>query len=396
MEGERHRAPAVADAYGSTLSFTLNGEAVTIENPDPTTLLIDYLRSPQVGLTGTKLVCGEGGCGSCTVLLTRVDPNTTQVVERAVNACLHPLCSLDGATVTTIEAIGSTRTGLDAVQQAMVKEAGTQCGFCTPGWVMNMEGLLRSGVPLTAQTIEDRFDGNLCRCTGMRPILNAMQTFANTTPPPPPILPSPPTPQPLHFSGSGYDWYRPLTIDDARAILYAGKGTYATAKLVNGNTSVAVYKRDVENPTLLVDISAIPELNGTIPESVTVGAGLSLAELEEFLADRIAELPPTETAGLRALYDHVLRIATVQVRNVGTIAGNLAMTRQNAATGVPFPSDLFTVLATLGAQVGLVPCDPSKQLAYGPVLKLPDFDSMPGGYLLVWLQLPLTRGSEYV
>ena len=108
------------------------------------------------------------------------DPNNAQVVERAVNACLHPLCSLDGAGVTTIEATGSSRTGLSPVQKAMVTEAGTQCGFCTPGWVMNMEGLLRSGAALTPQTIEDRFDGNLCRCTGMRPILNAMQTFANT------------------------------------------------------------------------------------------------------------------------------------------------------------------------------------------------------------------------
>ena len=396
MAVEAPQAHPRSDTYGDTLSFTLNGEPVTIENPDPTSLLVDYLRSPNVGLTGTKLACGEGGCGACTVLMTRTDPNTTQVVERAVNACLHPLCSLDGAAVTTIEAIGSTRTGLDAVQQAMVTEAGTQCGFCTPGWVMNMEGLLRSGEPLTPQTIEDRFDGNLCRCTGMRPILNAMQTFANTTPPPPPTLPAPPTPQPLHFSGSGYDWYRPLTIDDARGILYTGKATYATSKLVNGNTSVAIYKRDVENPTLLVDISAIPELNGVVPDTVTVGAGLSLTELGEFLQNRIAELPASQTAGLQALYDHLLEIGNGQVRSVATIGGNLVLTRQNAATANPFPSDLFMVLATLGAQVGLVPSDPSKVLSYGPVLKLPDFDSMPGGYMLVWLNLPLTQENEYV
>jgi xanthine dehydrogenase small subunit len=394
---EEAAAPVHAAAsYPNAISFTLNGAPVSVENPDPTTLLVDYLRSSEVGLTGTKLVCGEGGCGACTVLVTRVDPNTTQVVERAVNACLHPLCSVDGAAVTTVEATGSTRTSLSPVQQAMVTEAGTQCGFCTPGWVMNMEGLLRSGVPLTAQTIEDHFDGNLCRCTGMRPILNAMQTFAGTTPPTPPPPPTPPTPQPLHFSGSGYDWYRPLTIDDARAILYVGRATYATAKLVNGNTSIAIYKRDVENPQLLVDVSAIPELSGVDPEGVTVGGGVSLAELEEFLAARIAALPPTATAGLQALYDHLLRIANVQVRNVGTIAGNLVLTRQNAATGAPFASDLFTVLATLGATLGLVPSDPSKDIQAVPVLDLPDFDSMPGGYVLVWLNLPLTRPQEYV
>jgi xanthine dehydrogenase/oxidase len=388
--------PVPAETLSNILSFTLNGEPVAIQNPDPRTLLVDYLRSPEVGLTGTKLVCGEGGCGACTVLVTRIDPNTEQVVERAVNACLHPLCSLDGAAVTTVEATGSTRTTLSAVQKAMVTEAGTQCGFCTPGWVMNMEGLLRSGVPLTAQTIEDHFDGNLCRCTGMRPILNAMQTFAGTPPPTPPAPPTPPTPQPLHFSGSGYDWYRPLTLDEACAILYVGRATYATAKLVNGNTSIAIYKRDVEDPQLLVDVSLVPELTAVNPGNHTVGAGLSLAELEEFLATKIATLPPTATAGWQALYDHVLRIANVQVRNVGTIAGNLLLTRQNAASSVPFASDLFMVLATLGATVDLMPSDPSKQLQSVPVLELPDFDSMPGGYVLTSVYLPLTRPQEYV
>ncbi len=395
MAVEAPEAQPRADGYGSSLSFTLNGESVTIENPDPTTLLVDYLRSPGVGLTGTKLACGEGGCGACTVLITRVDPNTTQVVERAVNACLHPLCSLDGASVTTIEATGSSRTGLSPVQDAIVSEVGTQCGFCTPGWVMNMEGLLRSGVPLTPQTIEDHFDGNLCRCTGMRPILNAMQTFAGTNPTPP-VPPAPPTPQPLHFSGSGYDWYRPLTIQDACGILFEHQATYATARLVNGNTSVAIYKRDVEDPQLLIDVSAIPQLTGVSPENVTVGTGLSLAELEEFLAERIAALSPDVTAGLRALYDHVQRIANVQVRNVATIAGNLVMTRQNAAGPAPFPSDLFTVLATLGATVGVQPSDPSKQFEALPVLQLPDFDSTTGGYVLTWLNLPLSGANEYV
>ena len=99
---------------------------------------------------------------------------------------------------------------------------------------------------------------------------------------------------------------------------------------------------------------------------------------------------------MQALYDHLLEIANVQVRSVATIGGNLMITRQNAATANPFPSDLFMVLATLGAQVELIPSDPSKGPEAGPILKLPDFDSMPGGYVLVWVQLPLTRESEYV
>ena len=156
MAVEVPHVPASADGLSSILTFTLNGEPDTIQNPDPTTLLVEYLRSPEVGLTGTKLVCGEGGCGACTVLVTRIDPNTTQVVERAVNACLHPLCSLDGAAVTTVEATGSTRTSLSPVQQAMVTEAGTQCGSRTPGWVMNagIDGWFELPAPATVEQIQ--------------------------------------------------------------------------------------------------------------------------------------------------------------------------------------------------------------------------------------------------
>src|SRR5713101_9602336 len=102
----------------SNLVFFLNGTLVCLENVDPTVLLIDYLRLPEVGLTGTKLVCGEGGCGACTVVMAHKDRGTGQVVERPVNACLRPLCGVDGTMITTTEGLGSTYTGhLNPIQE---------------------------------------------------------------------------------------------------------------------------------------------------------------------------------------------------------------------------------------------------------------------------------------
>src|SRR6185436_17640522 len=97
---------------------------------------------------------------------------------RPINACLRPLCTLDGTAITTTEGLGSLRTQLNPIQAAIADGNGSQCGFCTPGWVMTMYGVLRSNPRPTAQQVEDSFGRNLCRCTGYRPILDAMHSFA--------------------------------------------------------------------------------------------------------------------------------------------------------------------------------------------------------------------------
>jgi xanthine dehydrogenase iron-sulfur cluster and FAD-binding subunit A len=130
---------------------------------------------PAVGLTGTKLGCGEGGCGACTVTVERYDAHVGAVVSRAVNACLAPLPSFDGASVTTVEGIGSTKTGLHPVQAAIATRHGSQCGFCTPGIVMSMYSLLRRTPEPTNAQLGAALDGNLCRCTGYRPILEGFR-----------------------------------------------------------------------------------------------------------------------------------------------------------------------------------------------------------------------------
>ncbi|KAL9237148.1 hypothetical protein vseg_011734 [Gypsophila vaccaria] len=141
--------------------------------------LLEYLR--DVGLTGTKLGCGEGGCGACTVMVSYFDQQRKSCVHHAVNACLAPLYSVEGMHVITVEGIGNRKIGLHPVQETLAKSHGSQCGFCTPGFVMSMYALLRSSKNSpTEEQIEESLAGNLCRCTGYRPIMDAFRVFTKT------------------------------------------------------------------------------------------------------------------------------------------------------------------------------------------------------------------------
>lgn len=153
---------AVAKPYSSELVFWLNGEKVTIGNPDPSTTLVDYLHS--VGQTGTKVGCDQGGCGACTVMLTYREAARGAIVHRAVNACLRPLCAVSGMIVTTTEGIGNVHEGLDPVQYQLAANNGTQCGFCTPGFVMAVKAFLAKNPKATEAEIRAGLNGNLCRC----------------------------------------------------------------------------------------------------------------------------------------------------------------------------------------------------------------------------------------
>ena len=173
----------------NTLTLTVNGKCHTLTDPSPSMLLSEFLRE-TLNLPGTKVGCGEGGCGACSVIAVGPDePQTPQ----AINACLRLLCACDGYTITTVEGLGCSVSGFSAVQKAIAEGFGTQCGFCTPGWVNAMTALLAAhgstgAPPLTAKAIEEALDGNLCRCTGYRPILQAFkEAFADDSDGRPPL-----------------------------------------------------------------------------------------------------------------------------------------------------------------------------------------------------------------
>ncbi|XP_065173829.1 xanthine dehydrogenase-like [Atheta coriaria] len=160
----------------SVLVFYVNGKRIVDENVNPEWTLLVYLRNKLL-LCGTKLGCGEGGCGACTVMVSKFDRTTQEVLHYPVNACLAPVCSMHGLAVTTVEGIGSTKTKLHPVQERIAKAHGTQCGFCTPGIVMSMYTLLRNHGKPKMEDLDVAFQGNLCRCTGYRPIIDGYKTF---------------------------------------------------------------------------------------------------------------------------------------------------------------------------------------------------------------------------
>ncbi|XP_068201119.1 xanthine dehydrogenase/oxidase-like [Palaemon carinicauda] len=164
------------DTMSNTLVFFVNGRKVTEENVDPEWTLLTYLRK-NLRLTGAKLGCGEGGCGACTVMLSRYDHERLITRHYSVNACLTPVASVHGLAVTTVEGIGSIKDGLHAVQDRLAKAHGSQCGFCTPGIVMSMYVLLRNKNLPSMDDIVQHLTGNLCRCTGYRAILDGFSSF---------------------------------------------------------------------------------------------------------------------------------------------------------------------------------------------------------------------------
>lgn len=303
---EAYLHPTVDDCMNSiswqnTIDIVVNGNSMTLTNPDPDMLLVTFLRE-YLGLSGTKVGCAEGGCGACTVVLCSTsspDPSHGGA-PFALNSCLRPLALCDGYSVTTVEGIGSIESGLSEEQTRLVASNGTQCGYCTPGWISAMYGMntkaRATGATLCAAGIQNSLDGNICRCTGYRPILKAFESFGHPAPPahctgscatcsgcdhvhdiedssPPTaalktfhINQKPPTysiskfpRRPLYLVNhkSGKSWIRPVTMDQLLVVFRKyypflhspprpGKSSYQvlvpTVKLVSGNTSIGVSK----------------------------------------------------------------------------------------------------------------------------------------------------------
>ena len=387
MKPKNDKKSTAKTAPTNVLRFYVNDELFTIKDPDPRTLLADFLRSPEVGLTGTKKVCAQGGCGACTVMLSSYDSENRSVEHRSINSCMRPICSLDGMKVTTTEGIGSVNSEVDPVQYGIAINNGSQCGFCTPGWVMNMHAFLAAnqGKKLTKKEIEDNFDGNICRCTGYRPILKAMKEFAVDWDPEvdgkdtmtcvadPAELPNVKAgirtnfpkslekePHSVSFEKDGFTWSRPLTLEDLRPILAKGYGP-DELKLTVGNTSIGVYNQfplnedDYYYPKHYVDIDHIQELHQwhVDKKGITVGGSTTYTTLLNRLKDleQSKKITKDQKAAVQTLHYMAHRTAGAIVRNAASLAGNTMLVVHHIEKGSPFPSDLFTALVGLGAKV---------------------------------------------
>jgi xanthine dehydrogenase small subunit len=335
--------------------LTVNGRPESLAGATPHTTVLDWLRDR--GLTGAKEGCAEGECGACSIMVARPglgDPSRTDWT--AINACLVPAAGLDGQEIVTAEGLGRP-DALHPVQREMADRGGSQCGYCTPGFICSMaaEFYRRDRAPIqgTQDTADDGehgangFDlhalsGNLCRCTGYRPIKDAAYALGEA-PGDDPFVVRREQPAPAaaatRISADGAEFVRPSDLAEALQVLAA----HPEATLVAGFTDVGVeVNLRSSRPALVVAIDRLPELRGLEVDEheIRIGAGLTLTEIERLLDGRVpllAELFP--------------QFASRLIRNGATIGGNLG-------TGSPI-GDTPPVLLALDAALVLASSGPA-------------------------------------
>lgn len=309
------------------ITFSLNGNPVSLTDVSPTITLLDWLREER-HLTGTKEGCNEGDCGACTVMISDADGS------RALNGCILFLPQVNGKHVTTVEGLAAADGTLHPAQTAMIDHHGSQCGFCTPGFVVSMATAHLNG----SADHDTQLAGNLCRCTGYAPIIRAAEAITDQ-----------PVPDHLLFLASNTEAPQPvqtLPLDstlvqprsaDALATWYAAN---PDATLIAGATDVGLWVtkqfRDLGKVAFLNQCSDLRGITETDHE-IRIGAMTTLSDLETAIAPH----HPSFAAMIR-------RYASVQVRNAATIGGNIA----NGSPIGDGPPALIALGATLHLRQG--------------------------------------------
>jgi len=323
------------------IQFYFRGQTHSVAGHSPTRTVLQHLRE-DLHCTGTKEGCAEGDCGACTVVVGELQGE--QLALKTVNACIQFLPTLDGRALFTVEDLKQADGGLHPVQQAMVECHGSQCGFCTPGFVMSLWGLYlrheQDGVTPSKREIDDALSGNLCRCTGYRPIIDAARRMGEL----PKVefdreaikaaLRSIDQQQPLALTHAGQTFHAPRTL----AQLAQLRADLPQARILAGSTDVGLWvTKQMRELGDLLYIGRVEELRAmqVQDEMLEIGAGVCL---EEAYAEAARHYPEE----LSELWQ---RFASLPVRNAGTLGGNLA-------NGSPI-GDSMPWLIALGAQIVL-------------------------------------------
>lgn len=374
-----------------TVRFLLDGERIEIRNVDPTRTVLQYLRE-DLCRTGTKEGCAEGDCGACTVALLELDRGGAGVSMRAVNSCIQFLPTLDGCELLTIESLRNAEGKLHPVQQAMVECHGSQCGFCTPGFVMSLLVHFKTSDDDSRRAIDDVLAGNLCRCTGYQPIVNAAKRMYG-------------------LSKSDSDWLRRAGVDgevdesritglkalrsNERLSMQHGGSRFdaprssdelagllaedPTALLLAGGTDVGLWvtkqHRELRHLIYTGRISDMQDIRED-GLAIDVGAAVTLTDVMPAILRHYPELTELLT-----------RFASPPVRNVATLGGNIA-------NGSPI-GDSMPALLVLDASL-VLRCGGSRRS-----LPLQDFyiayqqTALENGEFIERIRIPLPAGERY-
>ena len=336
----------------SVIKFVHEDHIIEVNNPDPNETLLNYIRT-KLKKTGTKEGCAEGGCGACTVVLGEL--KNDKINYKAVNSCIMFLPTLQGKQLILVEDLISKSGSLHPVQQAMVNYHGSQCGFCTPGFVMSLFSMFKNHTRFKDNLIKDSIAGNLCRCTGYKPIIKAAKSLNSKN-------------KIDHFTQNKQNTISLLKkIKDKSIVIYKKNKRYFAPRyiqelkkilkkninshLLSGGTDLSlVVTKERKDINSIIYMNSINELNYIINNNkyIEVGATTPLIDFESY----IEKYYPDFTAILK-------RYGSVQIRNVATVAGNIA-------TASPI-GDTLPLLLSLDAKVVL------KSIKKNRIIPLNDF-----------------------
>ena len=318
-----------------TIQFLLNDKILKIKNPDPNKTILNYIRN-DLKKTGTKEGCAEGGCGACTIVLGELIKN--KIVYKAINACISFLPILNGKQLILVEDLNNGND-LHPVQEAMIKFHGSQCGFCTPGFTMSLFSMHKNNRSINSEVIDEALSGNLCRCTGYRPIIDAAKSLNNRNDQDKFKQKQIKTINLLkkiksidiEINNSGKKFFAPKTINNLKKIL----NKYPNAKILSGGTDLSLevtkFRKEIKT---IISLNSIEKLNFIKKNRnlLEIGATTSLLEFQNFIKSYFLDF-----------HDILKRYGSLQIRNVGTIAGNIA-------TASPI-GDTLPLLLTLDAKI---------------------------------------------
>ncbi|HEY2395523.1 MAG TPA: xanthine dehydrogenase small subunit [Rudaea sp.] len=332
-------APLAPGAATDEVRFVLDGRIMSVLDVPPALTVLDYLRE-HLGRCGTKEGCAEGDCGACTVVLGELDTDD-HVRYRAINSCIRFLATIDGKELVTVESLADTDGNLHPVQQAMVDKHASQCGFCTPGFVMSLFALYLENAAPRREDVIECLAGNLCRCTGYRPIIDAGCSMG-TYPEPArwsradaalaaraALLRSIQRTDALHLSG----FLAPRNVEELTTAL----GDAPQSLLLAGGTDVGLWvTKHLRDLAPMIYLGEVAELRQIESDEgfLLIGAAVSLTDAWRAIVEQHRELA-----------ELAQRFASPPVRNSGTLCGNIA-------NGSPI-GDAMPALIALGARIEL-------------------------------------------